>query len=198
MLSKTQEKIMELFTARITGKFSIKEVSELSNKPYPLVHMSIKDLLSKKIIAKDSHNLISLNFRENHSTLAYIESVKCENFLNKNKTIKLFAKDVLEKIDLDFFTLLLFGSSVLKGEKARDIDVMLIVENKKDVQTEERLLDNISSSFTAHFHCNVISVESVREMLAKTDEPNVMNETINNHIIIFGDENYYRLLKYAR
>ncbi len=197
MLSKTQEKVMELFTARITGKFSIKEVSELSKKPYPLIHRSVKDLIGRKIITKDSHGLISLNFRENHSILAYIESVKCESFLNTNKTIKLFAKDAVEKIDLNFFTLLLFGSSVLKGEKARDVDILLIVENKKDTQPVERFLDNISSNFTIHFHCNVISTESVREMLAKSDEPNIMNETLNNHIIIFGAENYYRLLKYA-
>ncbi|VVB60921.1 Uncharacterised protein [uncultured archaeon] len=198
MFSKTQVKIMELFTSKITGIFSIKEVSELTKKPYPLIHRSIKDLVVKKFILKDSRSFLSLNYKANYSSLAYIESIRCEEFLKRNKAIALFVNDSIERMGLGYFTLLLFGSSVQKGEKARDVDILLIVPHNEDVSQAEKLLNNISSNFTVPIHCNVISTDSVREMLAKRDEVNVMNETLDNHILFFGAENYYELLKNAR
>lgn len=198
MFSKTQARVMQIFTSKITGKFSIKGISELSKKPYPLIHRSMKDLVDKKFLVKDARGLLSLNYKANYSDFAYIESLRCEEFLRMNKTIALFVKDAIERINLGYFSLLLFGSSVGKGEKTRDIDILFIVEHKEDVPQAEKLLDNISSSFTIRFQSNVISTESACEMLAKRDEANVMNETLDNHILFFGAENYYRLLKNAR
>lgn len=198
MFSKTQAKIMEIFTSKITGKFSIKEISELTKKSYPLVHRSMKDLAAKKIILKDARGLLSLNYKANYSSLAYMESLKREEFLKGNKTLALFVNDAVERTDLGGFTLLLFGSSVQKGEKARDVDILLIVPHNEDVPQAEKILENISSSFTLRIRCNAISTESAREMLAKRDDANIMNETLDNHILFFGAENYYRLLKNAR
>jgi len=189
---------MGIFVSQITKKFSIKEVSEIIKKPYPMVHRSIKDLISRGVIIKDSHNLLSLNYKENHSDLAYVESLRKDDFLKKNKTILLFVKDVLNKMKLDYFSFLLFGSGVENKKKARDIDVLIILENRNDIENVERILYNISSNFTVGIDYNVVSTESVYEMLKKVDEANVMNETLDKHILFFGAENYYRLLKNAR
>lgn len=105
---------------------------------------------------------------------------------------------MLNKTKLDYFTFLLFGSYVGSRKKPRDVDVLFIVEKKEDVSAIEKLLQNISSNFTLNFDCNIVSTESVYEMLSKRDEANVMNETLNKHILLFGAENYYRLLKNAR
>jgi len=197
MLTKTQLKIMEIFVSKISERFSIKQVSEILKKPYPLIHRSIKLLVDNNLIIKDKQNFLSLNYRENHLELAYIESLRKKEFLKKNKTIVLFVKDVLKNIGLDYFTFLIFGSSVEK-QRPRDVDVLIIIEDKNKINSVERILYNISSNFSQKFDINVISVESVYEMLSKRDEVNVMNETLNNHILIFGAENYFRLVKNAR
>lgn len=198
MLTKTQLKIMEIFASRITEKFSIKQISEIIKKPYPLVHRSIKLLITNNFIIRDKQNFLSLNYKKNHLELAYIESLRKKEFLKKNKTITLFAKDVLEKINLDFFIFLIFGSSVESKKKPRDVDVLFIIENKNKISTIEKVLYNIASNFSLKFDINVILVESVYEMLVKRDEANVMNETLDNHILLFGAENYYRLIKNVR
>lgn len=197
MLTKTQFKIMKLFASKINERFSIKKVSETIKKPYPLVHRSVKSLINNKFIVKDKQNFLSLNYKKNHLELAYIESLRKKDFLKKNKTIALFKKDVLKGMRLDYFTFLIFGSSIQK-QKPRDVDILFIIEDKDKISSIEKILHNTASNFSLDFDINVVSVESVYEMLAKRDEANIMNETLDNHILIFGAESYYRLLKNAR
>lgn len=198
IFSKTQIKIMAIFVSKITVRFSIRQISELLKKPYPLIHRSIKALIDNKILLKDEKGFLTLNYKENHSDATYIESLRKESFLSKNKTIALFAKDLITEVKLDYFSFLIFGSSAAGKEKPRDVDILLIVPDKKYVDELDKTASRIASNFTVGFDCNVISAESAFEMLSKRDAANVMNETLNNHIIIFGAENYYRLLKYAR
>ena len=197
MLTKTQSKIMEIFVSKINEKFSIKQISEIVKKAYPLVHRSIKNLIDNQFIIKDKQKFLSLNYKENRLELAYIESLRTKEFLKKNKTIALFIKDVLEMIRGDYFTFLIFGSCVSK-QKPRDIDILFILEDKNKIGSLEKIFHNIASNFSLKFDINIISVESVYEMLFKRDQVNIINETLNNHILIFGAENYYRLLKNAR
>jgi predicted nucleotidyltransferase len=188
---------MEIFVSKINERFTIKQISEILKKPYPLVHRSIKLLIDTKFVIKDKQGFLSLNYRENHLELAYVESIRKKEFL-KNKTISLFVKDVLEKINLDFFIFLIFGSFVENKKKPRDIDILLIIEDKNKINNIEKILHNLASNFTLKFDINIISVESIYEMLAKREEVNIMNETLDNHILFFGAENYYRLLKNVR
>lgn len=197
MFTKTQEKIMEIFVSKIGRKFSINEISTSLRKPYPLIHRAIKDLLSKKFILKDEKKLLSLNYKENHQDISYIESLRAKKVLEDDKSLSLFLKDALESLKLDFFILLIFGSYVEKKNPG-DIDIILILENEKQVSEAEATLDNISAHFTKKFDFQVISVESAYEMLSKRDKINILNESLNKHLLLFGAENYYRILKNAR
>lgn len=193
MLTKTQIKIMQIFCGKITERFSIKQISEILKKPYPLIHRSMQELIKNRLIIKDSKELLSLNYKENHQELAYIESERAREFLKKNNVLALFTKDTLKIIDSDFFILLLFGSSVEK--EGRDIDILMISEKPEE---HEKILDHIAGNFTKKFDIISVSPASVYEMLSKRDNLNVLNETLNKHIILFGAENFYRMLKNAR
>ena len=197
MLTKTQAKVMAIFVSKIEKKFSIKEISDILKKPYPLIHRAIKDLIKKKFVIKDEKKLLSLNYKNNLAELSYIESLRSKKALEKDKTFALFAKDIQEKLGLDFFIFLVFGSYVKKSNP-RDIDLLFIIENKAKITDIEKNLENIASYFTKNFHFNVIALESAYEMLSKRDKINVINESLNKHLIIFGGENYYKILKNAR
>ena len=197
MLNKTQTGIMEFFVGRISKKFTIQAVSDSIKKSYPLVHRSIKPLLDKGFILKDEHSLLFLNYRENHPTLAYIESLRAEKFLQKHKIVNIFLKDMSKNIKSNII-LLVFGSYIEgKESKGSDIDILAIVEDQDKVNNLETGLNAIASLFSQKFDINVISFESVYEMLSKRDEFNVMNEMLNKHIILVGAEQYYRVLKDA-
>ncbi len=196
MLTKIQAEIMKVFVSNISEKFSINQVSKMIKKPYALVHRSIQELIKNRYVIRDKQKYLSLNYKENIPELSYIESLKRKELLKENKSLILFSQDIIKKVKEDLFILLIFGSYVKKVKNPRDIDVLFIV--KEDIEKYEKLLTNVASYFSFKFDINVISLESAYEMLNQRDKPNIMNETLNNHILIFGAENYYNILKNAR
>lgn len=193
MFTKTQAEIMKVFTSKINEKFSIKQISEILKKSYPLIHRSTTLLIRDNFILKDSKDLLSLNYKENLMEIAYIESLRTKQRL-KNRSFSLFVNDVLTNISSDFFVFLVFGSFV-ESDSARDIDILLITPDNKKISNIEKAIENVADNFSLKLHVNVISIESVYEMLSKRDNANIMNETLNKHLLIFGAENYYRILK---
>lgn len=197
LFTKTQISILQIFASKITQKFSIKQIADQLKKPYPLIHRSIQSLLSENFLEKDEHQLISLQYKKHHAEIAYVEAVRKNAFLQENKIITLFAKDVLEQLKEDFFILLVFGSAMEK-KNPRDIDILLIIDDKEKINNTEKLLTNIAANFTSHFDIQVITTESMRELFQKREEPNVINETLHKHMLLFGAENYYKVLTDAR
>ena len=197
MFTKTQIRIMKVFAASIVRRFSIKEIADTLKSPYPLIHRSIQDLLNKGFIVKDEKNFLSLNYKSNHMDLAYIESLREKELIRKEKTLSLFIQDVLNRIKEDFFVFLIFGSYVEKPNY-RDIDFLFITGDESRINETERILANIADNFTAKIEIQVISSKSAQEMLSNRDKINIMNETLNKHILLFGAENYYRMVKNAR
>ena len=198
ILTKTQTTIMEKFVADPVNKFSIKKVSEDLKKPYPLIHRSMKPLITKEYVLKDEHGLLSLNYQENHTLLAYIETIRADMFIGKNKAIKLFSKDFIRKADMRYMILLIFGSYARGGQKEKsDIDILIIAEDEELVIKAERIAKSIASGFSENFDINVISLGSAYEMLKNRKQANILNEVLNNHVILFGAENFYRMVTYA-
>lgn len=195
MFTKIQIEIMKVFVSKINSKFSIKQIAENINKKYSVVHGSITKLITEKYLLRDEQDLVYLNYRRNHSELSYVESLRTEDFLSKNRDFQLFFQDCTNAIGTDFFISLLFGSSVEK--KGRDIDLLFIFP-EKEIEKRERIIQNIARNFTLNLDINVISIESAYEMLSKYEKVNVLNELLNKHIILFGGENFYRILNNAR
>ena len=112
MLTKIQTEIMKVFVSNINKNFSIKQIAEILNKKYPVIHRSIKPLIEENYLLKDGRGLLSLNYRKNHSELAYVESLRKQYLLDKNKDFQLFCADCFKAVKTDFFIAILFGSSV--------------------------------------------------------------------------------------
>lgn len=195
MFTKTEIKILKVFCSKIEGRFSINEVSKLLKMPYPLAHRTINNLIKNNFLIKDDKKFILLNYGKNISEIAYVESLRTKGKI-KDKILNIFIEDMLNKSGLDFFIFLIFGSYVEK-ENPRDIDILIIIENGKKLEQTERIIENLASNFSFKLHINVISTESMYEMLSK-NQINVVNETLNKHLIIYGAENYYKILKNAK
>ena len=197
MLTKTQEKILEIFVSKINCKFSINELSKLLEKPYPLIHRSVKELIREKFILIDERKLLYLDYKLNLTELSFIESERIKKALARNKAVSLFIKDCLNEINEDFFIFLIFGSFV-EEKKFNDLDIMIILENASKINNTEKLIHNITLNFSLKVDINVLSKESAYEMLSKREQLNILNESLNKHLIVFGGENYYKILSNAR
>jgi len=199
IFTKIQTEIMEIFVANITKRFTIRGIAKLLNKDPSLIHRSIKPLIKEEFLKLTEEKHLILNYSEHHQDLAYIESLRLMNFFVKktNLTIKLFTEDVFKSMKDEYFILIIFGSAVEKSNPG-DIDFFAIVNNKENVEKTERFLDSIGSRYSLKLDINVVSTESIYEMSNNRSEKNVLNELLNKHLIIYGAESFYRLLKNAR
>ena len=197
MLTKTQTEIMKIFVSKIDKRFSINEIAEVLKKPYALIHRSMQKLISDKLILSDEKKLLSLNYKENFAELSFVESMRTKDSLAKEKSVLLFIKDCLKEINEDFFIFLIFGSFV-KKKKFNDIDIIIILDNQGKVEQAERIISNIASNFSLKIDLHVLSKESAYEMFSKREQANILNESLNKHLIVSGGENYYKILSNAR
>lgn len=192
IFTKSEIAVLELFVSKILESFTIREVSRLIKKDLKIVHTSIKKLLSSGFFIKEKNGL-RLNYQLNISDLAYIENLRKDEFFKKHSLIKIHIHNFLSKCDNKFFILLIFGSYALgKESKQSDIDLLAITPQKDD-KFERQLKSSLSSSST-EFHVTLIDKSSFKEMLAKRDEINVVNECLNDHILLYGAEHFYALL----
>ncbi|MFH1439941.1 MAG: hypothetical protein ABIG89_05210 [Candidatus Woesearchaeota archaeon] len=199
IFSKNQTRIMEIFVSQITKRFSIRGVGKSLYMNNSLAHRTIKPLIKDKLLIYDELNFLMLNYKENHQELAYIEHLRSKEFLSKskNKKLSLFVDEVIDKFPNQNFVLLLYGSTVL-NDKPNDIDILFIIEKTEDIELTEKRLYNVCRKYTLKLHTLVVSFESIYEMLITRDQKNIMNEILNKHIIFYGGELFYRLIKNGR
>jgi len=197
MLTKTQIEIMKIFVSKIDKRFSINEISKLLKKPYALIHRSMPELIKNKFILADEKKLLSINYKENFTELSFIESIRIKNSLTKEKSVSLFIKDCLKEIKEDFFIFLIFGSFAEKN-KFNDLDIAIILDNQSKIEQTEKIIKNIASNFSFKIDLHTLSKESAYEMFSKREQINILNESLNKHLVVFGGENYYKILSNAR
>jgi len=197
MLTKTQIEIMKIFVSKVDKRFSINEISEILKKPYALIHRSMQELIKSKFILADEKKLLSLNYKENFTELSFIESIRAKNSLAKEKSVFLFVKDCLKEIREDFFIFLIFGSFAEKN-KFNDLDIAIILDNQSKIEQTEKIIKNIASNFSFKIDLHTLSKESAYEMFSKREQINILNESLNKHLVVFGGENYYKILSNAR
>jgi len=196
MLTKTQLKIMQLFVSQIIRRFTLRGVGKELKIHQALTYRACRQLIKDKLIIPDDGSYI-LNYKQNHQELAYFEHLRSKEFLDKNKALFLLREDIIDKYPYGYFVLLLFGSAVV-SQKPRDIDLLIIIEKTEDIESAEKALYNITRNYTLDVHAVVVSFESIFEMLGLRDEKNVINEVLNKHLILYGGELFYKLLKNGR
>lgn len=200
MITKTQQKIMTLFVSKIAKKFSLQGAGKELQMHQALSYRASKPLIEKKLIIPDENGLYSLNYKENQHELIAFEYIRTAEFLNepKHKKFKEFVKEFTEKIQENNYIFLLFGSAVEKNNP-RDYDIVLFFENIEKAQKYENILMNLAENYPGlEIHINVDSIKDLGQMLIKRDEKNVANESLNKHIIFYGAEQFYKILKGVR
>ncbi|MDI6736944.1 MAG: nucleotidyltransferase domain-containing protein [Nanoarchaeota archaeon] len=192
-LTKTDIAVLGLFASKILERFTIREAARLLKKGLKIVHTSIKKLAKEGFLIREKPNGLKLNYKKHLSELAYAESARKEAFFKKHRLIQIYAEKAIETSRTKLLILLIFGSYAAGKNKANsDIDLLVIIP-EYDESVEQQITSSLSFS-PKKFHAVIISEESFREMLKKRDEMNVVNETLNNHIILYGAEQYYGLL----
>lgn len=197
IITNAEIKILKLLLADHTQEYTIRGISLETNVNYRLVHQEITKLEKRKIIVVKkvgSSKVCKINLLSEIPLFSYIESLRKNELLEKHASLRVINTE-LNKIKSKYFTCILFGSYVTgKIKKTSDIDLLFIIPNTTKAEQFEYEVDSLFQTFNYKIDINVITENSVHELKQKS-ELNVLNETIKKHIILYGGEQYYNLLK---
>jgi len=201
-ITKTEMKILEFFTINIGKQFTILEIARQIKTSYPITHEYIQKLADKNLIMVEKQgksNLCSFNYKRANQDVFYVEQLRAGNLIKKNKNLAVLTSDIKSKVDYYFYILLLFGSFAEGTQnKQSDIDLLMIIPEPENPEKFESKIHSITSIYPLEIHLTVINEKSFIEMLAGKDVTNVAKEVLNNHIILYGIENYYKLIATAK
>ena len=190
----TKDKILKFLLSSKNNEFTIRSISKNISVDYKTVYLITKELIKTGIINSKKIGqtiLCSINQNKFNSDVFRAELIRREE-LFKNKNL-LVLHNYFKDIEEPFFVLLLFGSYASgKQRKGSDIDLVLIADDENiKKQVKSRL-----SLIPLKVHLIDFNSKEFLSML-KTTEFNVGKEIFNNNIILFGIEDYYRIIKNA-
>lgn len=197
MLTKTQEKILTFLMANQKDNLSIRNLAKKLNKSYTLVYNNLLDLEKKEFVRKLSvppAQIVTLNEFSPVDILVAIELKRKSEFLEKNPWCKVMLKDIFNSINNTFFIFIIFGSYAKgKTTASSDLDLLVIVNKKEDIKNIEDEIRRIHTKVKKSLI--TITANEFQEMIKNREELNIGNEARKNHIILYGAENYYQLLR---
>ncbi len=193
-IHKTKDKILMLLLSHKREEFTIRAIAKNISVDYKTVYLIIQRLINGHIILAKRVGqtiLCSLNHKQFDADVLRAELLRREELvMDKNFSVLLsYFQDIKEP----FFILLLFGSHASeKQRKGSDIDLMLITDDEKI----KRSIKNKISLVPLDIHLVEFNSEEFISML-KTTEFNVGKEAFYNNLLLFGIEDYYRLIQHA-
>lgn len=200
MLTKTQQEIIALLLDKPEKKFTIRSTARQLHKSYTLTYNNIEDLRKRDLIVKENvppATIISLNEFCPNEILIEIENLRKNRFIKSQPWINLMLKDILSNTNKVFFTLLVFGSYAKGSQtKTSDIDLLIIVPTKEDIESLENAIRNSYSKVKKS--AVIVSREDFIEMIKNPQQLNVGNEAKRYHILLYGLEHFYALLEKAK
>lgn len=169
---------------------SIRQIAIQRKINYKSAYNNLKLLAQEGIVTqKKQGNTTICTFSGNFNDQVFEVEHKRLKELLKNKNF-LVLHDRISKINSQFI-LLLFGSYAKNKEsKLSDIDLLLISNDSKLVESQINLIP-------LKIHLTSITYNDFRGML-RSKEFTVVSEAVKHNILILGIEDYYRLMNNAR
>lgn len=197
-MTKTQEQILKLLLSKPEAQFSMRQIARLLGKSYALTYNNTQKLIKTGIVRTEDvppAQIVRLSDQALTSVLVGIERKRTEDFLVKHSWLSLYLKDVLSAVERPFFVMMVFGSYAKGAEtKGSDLDVLIIAPAKDDISTLEKAAQQYTKVKKGIV---VVDTQNFLEMIKNPKALNVGNEARKYHILLYGAETYYELLKKA-
>ncbi len=182
--------ILKFLVENQNKEFSIRQISIHRKINYKTAYISLQDLEKEEIVTlkKQGNTIICLVNHKFNDLVFEVEYARLQELL-KNKNFFVIYNKLL-KINSQFI-LLLFGSHA-KGKETKnsDIDLLLICDNSKPIESQIKLIP-------LNIHLTSIKYDGFKSML-NSKEFSVVSEAVKHNILLFGIEDYYRLMNNAR
>jgi len=193
-INKNELRILELFRKELFLAMSIREImNKIESRSYQRVYEAVENLVKKNVLVLEkigNTNLISLNLsREAILLLSFLDEREGNKIPNYSK--------ILDIKEISDYLILVTGSYASGGfNKKSDMDLVVIVPDKEDVVSIQKLVENKAVLFVPSVHLYVFRKKDLVEMLADKKE-NYGKEIVKNKIILKNAQMFYELVKEA-
>lgn len=193
MLNKSH-KIIHIFAKNPTKSYLFSEIKKLiGSKSESYTYNSLNFFVKEGILVKEQKgNLMFYKISNNYNAISFLSWVN-EYVSWKNKKLPLdVIFDFIQKIKINFFTLLITGSYVNgKQSPQSDLDIVLIVQAEpKKIMARVRHFCDMS---IPKIHLYIFTDEEFKQMLLDKKH-NYGKEIVMNNLIFCGAEIYYKIL----
>ena len=186
-----KQKILRFLIENKERSFSINEISRNLKMDYKLIYTNTLKLGRGDIInIEDLGNMKRCSFKNKtdifHEDIFIVENQRKKDLFKNKDFLAIYNR--IKKINQQFI-LILFGSYAKEKEtKYSDIDLLLISDKEGS-----KIIENELELIPLKIHLTSVSYKDFIDML-KSREQSVVTEAIKKNIILFGLEDYYRLI----
>lgn len=191
MANETIE-ILKLLIGNKEETFSIRRISKVRKINYKSAYISLRFLEKEKLVnLKKIGNTVSCTFNNKFNDLVFKAEYLRREEIIKNKNF-LVVYNRLKEINKQFI-LLLFGSYA-KGTANKHSDTDLLLISNEEVA---KIIEREIKLFPLKIHLTHVNYEEFVSML-KSKEFTVVSEAIKKNIILYGIEDYYKIIENAK
>ncbi|MDD4353953.1 MAG: nucleotidyltransferase domain-containing protein, partial [Candidatus Nanoarchaeia archaeon] len=149
------------------------------------------ELLSKKKIGNSMIYKLNINSLKSQSIIGFLAE---NHAFNKLKEQMAIINNLAKKIPTLFFSLIITGSYAKNMQKNNsDLDLVIITDNSIESKKIYSEINHYSQISIPKIHPQVFKESEFKQMLLEKSA-NFGKETAKNNLIIFGAQNYYKLL----
>ena len=185
---KERETILILFK-EYTGYYNANSISKVLQISHVGAQKILKRLLQENLLISKTIGksiIYKPNFKNHYvkQLITFLLADEANNFLRWKEEFKeLFKEDRV---------IMLFGSTIKDYAHAKDIDLMLVIENK-DVKEVNDILKKKEEILSKKLHTLKLTAQDLLENLKKKDK--AMVDIIKNAVILYGQEKYAEIMK---
>lgn len=166
-------------------------MKKINSNSYQRVYEAVQELIKKRVLCSEKvghTSLIKLNFsREAFVVFAFLDEQEGYNIPNYPK--------IIEMKEISDYIVLVTGSYARgNANKKSDLDLVVIISDKENVEIIQKLVENITMLFVPEIHLYVFTKKDFIEML-KDKNDNYGKEIVKNKIVLRNAVRYYELLK---
>ncbi len=197
-MSKTGARIIRELATSPAKSITIRQIAKNVGRDYNIIYRSIQELAKQNIIKKERaghSDLCCLSPTIPIDFLVYAENMRSEDFLEKHKSIKIALNDILEKTQLPFFTIIVFGSYAKGTYTSRsDLDLLFIIPDRKFEKELEGAISFAQTVNAIKIHDIILTFDEFQSALTEKGR-NVPKEVLEKNVVLYGSEAFYKMLR---
>ncbi|MEK6811712.1 MAG: HTH domain-containing protein [Nanoarchaeota archaeon] len=192
--NNTSEKIMKILLKEIYLNHT---VSSLAQR-LVMSRVGIWKILKRL----ESNKLIILSSIGNGKTSIYTVKLNWNNILVEKKLAFLLSEDAIRQerwrfnfaeLEKHVSFLLLFGSILHSPKEARDIDIFVVIDNRKEFKTIEKIMLKIQVTQSKKIHYIDLTENEFEQELNNKNKAYI--DALAKGVILYGQENLIKVIK---